>query len=86
LKNTPIETYFAKYPEQFIQFSLDEYLIFLVEFLEHLRPDIVIERIASEIPPEFLAFQNWGMVKYEQIVTKLEKLFEEKESWQGKYY
>ncbi|MBL6963672.1 MAG: TIGR01212 family radical SAM protein [Bacteroidetes bacterium] len=86
LKNTEMETYFREYPEEFVQFSLDEYLDFLLCFLEIFRPDIVIERIASEIPVEFLVNTAWNQVKYEQIVNKLENLFEEKDSWQGKYY
>lgn len=86
LKNTPMESYFKNYPDEFKQFSLDEYLVFLITFLEHFSPDIVIERIASEIPVEFLVHTAWAKVRYEQIVTKLEKLLKAKDSWQGKYF
>jgi radical SAM protein (TIGR01212 family) len=86
LKNTEIEKQFRAAPEQFLQFELDEYLDFLVSFLEVFSPDIVIERIASEIPTEYLYKTSWGKVKYEQIVNRLEKLLEAKNTWQGKYF
>ncbi|MBT3300979.1 MAG: TIGR01212 family radical SAM protein [Bacteroidetes bacterium] len=86
LKGTPIESQFIKQPADFLQFTLDEYLDFLIRFLEIFNPDIVVERIASEIPVEFLLKTSWGKVRYEQIVGKLEKLLEERDSWQGKHF
>ncbi len=86
LKGTPIESQFVKQPADFLQFTLDEYLDFLIRFLEIFNPDIVVERIASEIPVEFLLKTSWGKVRYEQIVGKLEKLLEERDSWQGKHF
>jgi hypothetical protein len=86
LKGTPIESQFVKQPADFLQFTLDEYLDFLIRFLEIFNPDIVVERIASEIPVEFLLKTSWDKVRYEQIVGKLEKLLEERNSWQGKHF
>lgn len=37
------------------QFSLPEYITLLCDFLERLRPDIVVERLAGEVPPRFQA-------------------------------
>ena len=36
-------------------FTLGEYISLLCDFLEHLRPDIIVERYAAAVPPSHLA-------------------------------
>ena len=40
---------------QIPSFSLPDYVALLCDFLERLRPDIVVERLAGEVPPRFQA-------------------------------
>lgn len=40
--------------------SKEDYLERLVEFLKHLSPEIVVERLFSRIPEEDAVFSNWG--------------------------
>lgn len=42
-------------------FRLDEYISLVCDFVERLRPDILIERFAGEVPPRFQAFpeRSW---------------------------
>ena len=54
VKGTPMEKEFDLKREDFVTFTLDEYLDFFTDFLERLRPDILIERFAGEVPPRFL--------------------------------
>ena len=68
VKGTPMEKEFEQHPEDFLQFSLDEYLDFVVDFLELLRPDIFIERIAGEVPPRFVRSTPWGLIRNVEIL------------------
>ena len=85
------ETLMAKeynaHPENFHLFELDEYIQIVATFIEHLRPDIVIERIASEVPPKFLFTQSkWGLLRYDIVLSKFEKYLEEHNIRQGDKY
>jgi radical SAM protein (TIGR01212 family) len=73
-------------PEDFIQFSLDEYIEFIIDFVENLNPAFVIERFAGEVPPRFLAGPGWGLIRNDQVLTRIEKRMEERQTWQGKKY
>lgn len=86
LKNTPMALEYAENPNTFDLFlNLSEYLEFVAEYLEHLNPSIVVERIAAETPPRFNAGMDWN-IRYDQVLVKLEKLLEEKDTWQGRLY
>ena len=53
--------------------------------IEHLRPDIVLERFVSQSPKELLIAPDWGLKNYE-FTDKVKKRMREKDAWQGKYY
>ncbi len=38
-----------------LQFTLDEYISLVCDLLERLRPDMVVERLAGEVPPRYQA-------------------------------
>lgn len=78
IKGTPMEKEFREHPEDFIQFSLEEYIDFFVDFLELLRPDIYIERFAGEVPPRFIKESPWGSVRNTELLRLLEKRLEER--------
>ena len=40
--------------------SKEEYIHRLIAFLEHLNPEIVIERLFSRVPEKDAVFSNWG--------------------------
>jgi uncharacterized protein len=84
-KGSPMAEEYQQKPEDFKLFEMDEYLVFMAEYLERLNPRIVIERIAGETPPRFSVIRPWGP-RYDQILTKFEKLLEARNSWQGKRY
>jgi hypothetical protein len=58
----------------------------IINFLENLNPAIVIERFAGEVPPRFLAGPGWGIIRYDQILQKIEKRLEERNTWQGRLF
>lgn len=56
LKDTPMEQAYRIHPETCPpQFTLQEYVSLVCEFRQRLRPSIVVERYASEVPPRFQA-------------------------------
>lgn len=85
-KGTTMEEEFRNHPEEFHLFSWDEYLEFLVTFLEKLNPAIVVERFTSEAPPCFLARPEWGNKRNDQILNIIENRLEELDTWQGRLY
>ena len=86
IKGTPMEAEFASRPEDFVQFSLEEYIDFFIDFLELLRPDLYIERFAGEVPPRFVNSSPWGKIRNVQLLQMLEKRLEERNTYQGARY
>jgi len=86
IKDTQMAKDFRKAPEQFSFFSLDEYVDFIVDFLEKLNPKFVVERFAGEVPPRFIVGKSWGLIRNDQILQKVEKRLEERNTWQGKMW
>jgi radical SAM superfamily enzyme len=66
-------------------FTVDEYLDLCVRYLELLNPAIVVERFVSEAPDKLLVAPRWGLKNFE-FTAKLEKLLEERDTWQGRLF
>ena len=73
-------------PEKFRFWSVEEYIELFSEILARLRPDIVVERFASEAPPRYHYGRNWGLVRNETLWMMLEKRLLEKSVYQGKNF
>ena len=86
IKGTAMEEEFKQFPNDFVQFTLDKYLNFFVDFLELLRPDLYIERFAGEVPPRFVSSTPWGKVRNVELLRMLEKRLEERDTFQGAKY
>jgi hypothetical protein len=85
VESTLMADEYRRDPGSFHFFSLEEYLDLMKDFIERLRPEIVIERIAGEKMPGYNAGPAWG-VRYDQILKKFEEKLETTDSWQGKLY
>ena len=86
VKQSVMAHQFKKEPEKFDLFTADNYIEFVSEFIEILRPDIIIERFISETPPDLLIAPKWNGLKNFEIVAKIDKLLTKNNTWQGKYY
>lgn len=86
VKGTRMETEFIQHRSDFVTFTLEEYLNFIVDFLERLRPDIYIERIVGEVPPRFVNETPWGLIRNVEILRKLDVLLEQRDTFQGRLY
>lgn len=78
------EEYFAT-PSDFHLFTVDEYIDTVIDFIEHLRPDIILERFVSQSPASLLAVPGWGLKNYE-FVEKVRRRMEERDARQGKLF
>lgn len=86
IKGTKMEEEFSSHPERFVTFTLEGYIDFFIDFLERLRPDLVIERFAGEVPPRFVNSTPWGLVRNVELIRMLEKQLEQRETFQGRLY
>ena len=84
IRNTPMESEFELCPQDFLRLGLDEYLDFVIDILERLRPDLYIERVAGEVPPRFVKETQWGLIRNVQILNLLDKKLEERDTCQGR--
>ena len=84
VKGTRMEKDYQQNPEDFVRFSLDEYMDFFCDILERLRPDLYIERIAGEVPPRFVSETPWGLIRNAELLHMLDARLELRDTWQGK--
>ena len=84
IRGSEMEKEYARCPEDFLKFGLDEYLDFVIDILERLRPDLYIERIAGEVPPRFVNETPWGLVRNFELLRMLDRRMEERDAWQGR--
>jgi uncharacterized protein len=85
VKGTVMADSYKEDPSSFSLFTLDEYLDFLVEFVERLNPSLIIERFAGEVPLRFIdGGIRWGL-RYDQVLALFEKKLREHDTWQGKF-
>ena len=83
-KGTTMAEEYLTHPELFHLFNLEEYIDFVIDFAERLNPDIVIERFAGEVPPRYLVSEPWMKLRYDEVLSRIEKRMEERDTWQGK--
>ena len=85
IKGTRMAAEYADRPEDFHLYTADEYIDLTIDYVEHLRPDIVLERFVSQSPKELLIAPDWGLKNHE-FTDKVKKRMRERDSWQGKCY
>ena len=85
IRGTRMASEYEKTPELFHLYSADEYIDLVIDYIEHLRPDLVLERFVSQSPKELLIAPDWGLKNYE-FTEKVKKRMNERNAWQGKYY
>lgn len=73
-------------PLRFRFWEVDDYIDLFIEILRRLRPDIVVERFASEAPPRYHYGRNWGLIRNETLLARLEKRLLETGAYQGEKF
>lgn len=82
-KNTAMAQQFVDNPSDFHLFTLDEYIDFIVDFTRRLRPSLVVERFAGEVPPRFLLSEPWLKLRYDEVLRLIEQRMEQLDVRQG---
>ena len=85
-KDTKMADEYLANPSDFHLFTLEDYIEFVIDFIERLNPSIVIERFAGEVPPRYLVSKPWLNLRYDQVLALIEKRLDERNTYQGKYY
>jgi radical SAM protein (TIGR01212 family) len=83
IKDTPLEDIYKKKP--FHTFDYDEYLHFIVDFIERISPEIVFQRLFATAPDSILVAPRWSRNRH-QILRDIEKILESRDTYQGKQY
>ena len=65
--------------------DVNEYIELVIDYIEHLRPDIVPERFVSQSPRELLITPDWGLKNYE-FTARVQKRMKERGAYQGRMY
>jgi len=85
IKGTVMARDYQENPGDFMEFTMDSYLLLMMEMLEQLNPAMVVERIAGEVSPSLGLREGWG-VRYDAVLRAFEELLEKHDSWQGKNF
>ena len=85
IKGTRMAAEYEIQPADFHLYTADEYIDLVIDYVEHLRPDMVLERFVSQSPKELLIAPDWGLKNHE-FTDKVKKRMRERDAWQGKKY
>lgn len=80
IKDTVLAEIYRERP--FPVFSYEEYLMFLVDFIERLSPDIVIQRLFATAPDDILIAPRWDRNRND-ILRDFDGLLERYNTYQG---
>ncbi len=83
IKGTRMAQEFAEQPSDFHLFTPDEYIDLVIDFIERLRPDLILERFVSQSPSSLLALPGWGLKNHE-FVDRLRARMQTRNAHQGR--
>ena len=85
IRGTRMALEYRQHPEDFHLFGVEEYIDLVIDYIEHLRSDLVLERFVSQSPKELLIAPDWGLKNYE-FNHRVQKRMKELGAYQGKKY
>ncbi len=86
VKGTAMAIEYDENPGDFHLFDAEAYVAFVCEYIARLRPDIAIERLSGEVPPQFNAGKKWDGIRADNMIAMVEQALEEKQLHQGIWY
>ena len=76
----------TEYEQQpFHIYTVDEYIQLIAEYIQHLRPNLILERFVSQSPKELLVAPHWGLKNYE-FTNLLVNYLKQHEIHQGQFF
>lgn len=85
IRGTKMAHEFELDPVSFHLYDADEYIDLVIDYIEHLRPDIVLERFVSQSPKALLIAPDWGLKNYE-FTDRVKKRLNQRGAYQGRLY
>ncbi len=85
IRGTRMAHEYDAHPASFRLYTAEEYIDLVIDYVEHLRPDLVLERFVSQSPKELLLAPDWGLKNHE-FTAKVHRRMEQRDAWQGKHY
>lgn len=70
---------------RFAVISPGEYIQRAIAFIEHLSPNITLQRLIGRAPEEGAVFVNWGM-SWRKVQNEIERIMKENRHYQGRLY
>ena len=86
MRGTALAAQYDAEPGRFRLRTPEEYLSLVTEILRRLRPDIAVERIASEVPAEFHHLIQWHLTRVSTLWSRLEKRLTAQNAFQGEIF
>ena len=83
IKGTRMAEEYEEKPSDFHLFTPDEYIDLVIDFIERLRPDLILERFVSQSPSSLLALPGWGLKNHE-FVDRLRARMQTRNAHQGR--
>ena len=83
IKGTRLADEYLKQP--FHLYLPEEYITVLTEYIQHLRPDIILDRFTSQSPPGKLIAPRWGLKNHE-FANLLDNYMKKVGARQGQLY
>ena len=83
IKDTVMASMYDKSPIN--TFGYGEYLDFVVDFVERLRPNVVLQRMFALSPDDILIAPRWDKSK-QQIIRDIDERFEARDARQGRLF
>jgi len=85
VRNTRLANQYRAAPESLSLLDPQSYLDAVIDVLEYLPPQVKIQRLGSEVPPNVLVSPDWGM-RLHKFPALFEARLEERETWQGRLF
>jgi len=83
IKDTPLADMYNENP--FYTFGYEEYIDFIVDFVERTSPDIIFQRLFATAPDSILVAPDWGKSRH-RLLSDIEKRLEARDTYQGSKY
>ena len=77
LKGTTMERQYhddESFRRSLLQFTLEEYIALICDILERLRPDLIVERLAGEVPPRYQAYPDRSFRRHDGRLLRNEEI------------
>ena len=62
IRGTRMALEYEQHPEDFHLFDVEEYIALVIDYIEHLRPDLILERFVSQSPKELLIAPDLSLI------------------------